>query len=448
MNIDQNHIAELINQPLTAENLVQIQNFLSHLAPVEIGNLLTSTPAKERQQLWDLFDEDRQGEVVAYVDPDLVADLFSERSAEEIAQVIEKVADSDDLADIIQLMPDDLGEEILIVLDSQDQERVKTLLHYPRDSAGGLMDTDIISVRSEVSIDVVLRYLRRHETLPDATDQIFVVDKQGVYIGSLPLTTILVTDPRKLVSECFEQNIDGILADLPKHEVAQLFERYDLISMPVLDRAGLLLGRITIDDIVDVIIDEADHSILGMAGLNQIDDTLAPILKTSRNRALWLGANLMTAVIASFVINIFEDTIEKVVALAILMPIVASMGGVTGSQSLTLVIRSMAQGTLLESNMSWLIRRELAVSVLNGIIWASLIAVGTALLFNDATLAMIIAIALVINMAVAAVSGAMLPKILKSLNIDPAIAGTVVLTTITDVVGFLTFLGMATYFYA
>jgi magnesium transporter len=448
MNIDQNHIAELINQPLTQENLVQIQSSMSELAPVDIGNLLTSTPAKERQQLWDLFDEDLQGEVVAYVDPDLVADLFSERSAEEIAQVIEKVADSDDLADIIQLMPDDLGEEILIVLDSQDRERVETLLLYPRDTAGGLMDTDIISVRSEVSIDVVLRYLRRHQKLPDATDQIFVVDKQGFYAGCLPLATILVTDPRKLVSECLEQNIEGILADLPTHEVAQLFERYDLISIPVLDQAGLLLGRITIDDIVDVIIDEADHSILGMAGLNQIDDTLAPILKTSRSRALWLGANLMTALIASFVINLFEDTIEKVVALAILMPIVASMGGVTGSQSLTLVIRSMAQGTLLESNMGWLVRRELAVSVLNGIVWASLIAIGTAILFNDKTLGMIIAIALVINMAVAAVSGAILPRILKSLNIDPAIAGTVVLTTITDVVGFLTFLGMATYFYA
>ena len=235
MNIDQNHIAELINQPLTQENLVQIQSSMSELAPVDIGNLLTSTPAKERQQLWDLFDEDLQGEVVAYVDPDLVADLFSERSAEEIAQVIEKVADSDDLADIIQLMPDDLGEEILIVLDSQDRERVETLLLYPRDTAGGLMDTDIISVRSEVSIDVVLRYLRRHQKLPDATDQIFVVDKQGFYAGCLPLATILVTDPRKLVSECLEQNIEGILADLPTHEVAQLFERYDLISIPVLD---------------------------------------------------------------------------------------------------------------------------------------------------------------------------------------------------------------------
>ena len=416
MHIDQNHIAELINQPFTDENLAQIQSLISELAPVDIGNLLTSTPAKERQQLWDLFDEDLQGQVVAYIDPDLVADLFSGRSAEEIAQVIEKVADSDDLADIIQLMPDELGEEILVVLDSQDRERVKTLLRYPRDTAGGLMDTDIISVRSEISIGVVLRYLRRHQKLPDATDQIFVVNKQGFYTGCLPLATILVTDPSKLVSDCFEQHVEGILANLPTHEVAQLFERYDLISMPVLDNEGLLLGRITIDDIVDVIIDEADHSILGMAGLNEVDDTLAPILKTSRSRALWLGANLMTALIASFVINLFEDTIEKVVALAILMPIVASMGGVTGSQSLTLVIRSMAQGTLLESNMGWLIRRELAVSVLNGILWASLIAVGTALLFNDTTLGMIIAIALVINMAVAAASGAVLPQCLKALN--------------------------------
>jgi magnesium transporter len=209
----------------------------------------------------------------------------------------------------------------------------------------------------------------------------------------------------------------------------------------------MLLGRITIDDVVDVIIDEADHSVLSMAGLNEEDDLFAPILKTSRNRALWLGANLVTALIASSVINLFEDTIEKVVALAILMPIVASMGGVAGSQSLTLIIRSMAQGSLIDSNLSWLIRRELAVSILNGLLWASLIAFGTSFVFQDWALGLIIAIALVINMAVAALSGAVLPRVLKSLNIDPAIAGTVILTTITDVVGFITFLGTATIFY-
>jgi magnesium transporter len=274
-----------------------------------------------------------------------------------------------------------------------------------------------------------------------------VVDKLGIYQGGLPLTSILVADPDDPVIDWLETRVDPVAATISKHDVALLFERYDLISMPVTDSAGMLLGRITIDDVVDVIIDEADHSVLSMAGLNEEDDLFAPILKTSRNRALWLGANLVTALIASSVINLFEDTIEKVVALAILMPIVASMGGVAGSQSLTLIIRSMAQGSLIDSNLSWLIRRELAVSILNGLLWASLIAFGTSFVFQDWALGLIIAIALVINMAVAALSGAVLPRVLKSLNIDPAIAGTVILTTITDVVGFITFLGTATIFY-
>ena len=274
-----------------------------------------------------------------------------------------------------------------------------------------------------------------------------MVDKLGIYQGGLPLTSILVADPDDSVIDWLETRVDPVAATISRHDVALLFERYDLISMPVTDSAGMLLGRITIDDVVDVIIDEADHSVLSMAGLNEEDDLFAPILKTSRNRALWLGANLATALIASSVINLFEDTIEKVVALAILMPIVASMGGVAGSQSLTLIIRSMAQGSMMDSNLSWLIRRELAVSILNGLLWASLIAFGTSFIFQDWALGLIIALALVINMAVAALSGAILPRVLKSLNIDPAIAGTVILTTITDVVGFVTFLGTATIFY-
>jgi magnesium transporter len=274
-----------------------------------------------------------------------------------------------------------------------------------------------------------------------------VVDKLGIYQGGLPLTSILVADPEDPVTDWLETRVDPVAATISKHDVALLFERYDLISMPVTDSAGMLLGRITIDDVVDVIIDEADHSVLSMAGLNEEDDLFAPILKTSRNRALWLGANLVTALIASSVINLFEDTIEKVVALAVLMPIVASMGGVAGSQSLTLIIRSLAQGSLIDSNLSWLIRRELAVSILNGLLWASLIAFGTSFVFQDWALGLIIALALVINMAVAALSGAILPRVLKSMNIDPAIAGTVILTTITDVVGFVTFLGTATIFY-
>lgn len=445
--LDQSDLLRLVNQPLTESTMGEIRMAMTELAAADIGNLLSSTPAAERQQLWDLFDDDLQAEVISHIEPELVPDLFASRSAEEIAQVIEKVSGDDDVTDIIQQLPDALGEEILEALDIQNRERVENLLIYPADTAGGLMDTDIISVRSDITIDVVLRYLRRHSNLPNSTDQVFVVDKMGFYLGTLPLSTILVSDPSTPISDCIETKLEPALATLSTHDVAQLFERYDLISMAVVSDTGLLVGRITIDDIVDVIIDEADHSILGMAGLNEEDDTFAPILKTTQSRALWLGANLFTALIASAVINVFEDTIAKVVALAILMPIVASMGGVAGSQSLTLVIRSMAQGTLIDSNLPWLVRRELAVSILNGLLWASLIAVGTSMVFQDWTLGFIIAFALVINMATAALAGAMLPRFLKSVNIDPAIAGTVILTTITDVVGFVTFLGTATIFY-
>jgi len=440
-------LIELLHQPANDANVSQIRARISSLAPADIGNLLSRTPTRERQHLWDLFDEHLQGEVVSHIEPELIADLFASRSPTEIAQVIEKVSEDDELTDIIQQLPEAVSDEILENLDCQSRDRLENLLRYPADTAGGIMNTDIVSVRSDVSIEVVLRYLRRHRHLPMTTDQIFVVDKLGIYQGGLPLTSILVADPDDPVIDWLETRVDPLAATISKHDVALLFERYDLISMPVTDRAGMLLGRITIDDIVDVIIDEADHSVLSMAGLNEEDDLFAPILKTSRNRALWLGANLVTALIASSVINLFEDTIEKVVALAVLMPIVASMGGVAGSQSLTLIIRSMAQGSLIDSNLSWLIRRELAVSILNGLLWASLIAFGTSFVFQDSALGLIIAIALVINMAVAALSGAILPRVLKSLNIDPAIAGTVILTTITDVVGFVTFLGTATIFY-
>ena len=309
------------------------------------------------------------------------------------------------------------------------------------------MDTDTISVRPRVTLDVVLRYLRRHTELPQMTDNLVVVNSNDEYIGLLPISTLLVSDPSMTVREMMVTEIEPIQASAHRSEVAALFQRYDLVSAPVVGPTGKLLGRITIDDVVDVIVDEADHSLLGMAGLTEDEDTFAPIMRTARSRAVWLGANLMTAFLASAVINIFEETIAKVVALAVLMPIVASMGGVAGSQTLTLVIRSMAQGQLVESNKRWLMNRELAVGAINGALWAVIVAAAASAVFGDYMLGLIIATALIINIVVAALAGALLPGILKNLGIDPAIAGSVVLTTITDVVGFMSFLGLATLFY-
>ncbi len=425
----------------------EIQSLVDELKPQDMADVLESSPPAQRTMLWELFDDSQQSEIIQHIDEDVILSLLSDKSGEEIAIVLGQT-DDDDTADILQQLPADLIQEVLEAMDAQDRSRVENLLGYPEDTAGGLMDTDTISVRPQVSLDVVLRYLRRHDELPSMTDSVFVVNSMDEFVGVLPLATLLVSDPALTVREMMVTEIEAIPSSMSEHDVAAKFERYDLVSAPVIDQDNRLLGRITIDDVVDVIIDEADHSILGMAGLNEDSDIFAPIVKTAKSRAIWLGANLITAFIAASVIDIFKDTIEKVVALAVLMPIVASMGGVAGSQTLTLVIRSMAQDELFDNNLSWLTRREVAVGAINGSLWAVVVAVVTSVIFNDILLGLIIAAALVINSLIAALSGALLPSFLKSIGIDPAIAGTVVLTTITDVVGFLSFLGLATLFYA
>jgi len=425
----------------------QIKNLLDSLRPADIAALLESSPPKERTIIWNLIPSDEQSEILEQVDPDVIPDLLADKSAEELLPILEQIVSDDDLTDILQHLPDAITYQVLQSMGSQDRARVENLLSYPEDTAGGLMDTDTISVRPRVTLDVVLRYLRRHTELPPMTDNLVVVNSSDEYIGLLPVSTLLVSDPSMTVREMMVTEIEPIQASAHRSEVAAIFQRYDLVSAPVVGPTGKLLGRITIDDVVDVIVDEADHSLLGMAGLTEDEDTFAPILRTARSRAFWLGANLLTAFLASAVINLFEETIAKVVALAVLMPIVASMGGVAGSQTLTLVIRSMAQGQLVESNKRWLMKRELAVGVLNGALWAAIVAAAAATLFDDKMLGLIIATALIINLVVAALAGALLPGILKNLGIDPAIAGSVVLTTITDVVGFMSFLGLATLFY-
>lgn len=426
----------------------EIQSLIEELKAPDFADVLESSPPVERNVLWNLLDEDQQSEVLQHVEEEIVLDLLGDKSAQEIAQLLENVEYDDDLTDILQQLPQTLTRQVLAAMDAQDRGRVENLLSYPEDTAGGMMDTNTVSVRAQVSLDVVLRYLRRHTDLPPMTDSIFVVNNNDEFVGLLPLSTLLVSDPSLTVREMMLTEAETITAEMSEHDVAAIFERYDLVSAPVIDENNRLLGRITIDDVVDVIIDEADHSILGMAGLTEDDDVFAPIVQTAKSRAFWLGANLLTAFIAASVIDIFKDTIEKVVALAVLMPIVASMGGVAGSQTLTLVIRNMAQDELFESNLNWIVRREMAVGTINGCLWALVVAFAASLFFQDLSLGFIIAAALIINLFVAALSGALLPSLLRSIGIDPAIAGTVVLTTITDVVGFLSFLGLATLFYA
>jgi magnesium transporter len=332
-------------------------------------------------------------------------------------------------------------------MDEQDRARVETILAYPEDSAGGLLNTDTITVRRGHTVDVVLRYLRRHDEIPKMTDNILVVDRNDVLVGILSLRKLLVSDPGLMVEDVMLSDFEAIPVTMGQKEVAQLFERMDWVSSPVVDEHGKLLGRITIDDIVDVIREESDHSIRSMAGLGDEEDTFAPVLKTARRRAVWLCVNLVTAFTASFVIRQFSDIIDEVVALAVLMTVVANMGGVAGNQTLTMVIRSMALGQIGKANSRWLIRRELAVGMLNGLLLALIAGLAALAWFHDWSLAAIFASAMIVNLVTAALAGAVLPLALKFLRVDPALAGSMALTTITDVMGFLAFLGLATLFY-
>jgi magnesium transporter len=437
-----------LNDALDSGEFRQIRFTLnSTLRPTEVARLIEKSPPKERQILWNLVSQEHEAEVLQHLGDDIQADILSRMNSEEVLALTESL-DSDDMVDVLQQLPNRVMKETLRIMDKQNRRRVEKLLSYPEDTAGGLMNTDTTTIRPDISVETTLRYIRRHDEIPEMTDSLIVVSRKDSYIGLVPLTKLLVSDLTITIREIMVTDIEAIDADMPDDQVAALFEEHDLVSAPVVDDKGKLLGRITIDDVVDVIREDADHSLMSMAGLDEDEDTFAPVMKTTRRRAVWLGINLLTAFIASAVIGLFEQTIDKVVALAVLMPIVASMGGIAGSQTLTLVIRGQALGHVERSNAGWLLNREMVVGILNGLLWAGVIAVVATLWFQDINLGIIIAIAIVINLVAGAIAGTLLPIILKSMGIDPALAGSVLLTTITDVVGFFAFLGLATIFYA
>ncbi|MFS1522529.1 magnesium transporter [Microbulbifer sp. 2304DJ12-6] len=424
----------------------EVRRMLKTLTPQSIAQLLESSPPRIRQVLWGLIDRDIEGEVLQELSDEVRSQILNTMDTEEMVEIMEGL-DADDIADILQQLPERIVAEVLSSMSETDRLRVESVLAYDENTAGGLMDTNTISVRPNLSLDVVLRYLRRHEQLPESTDSLFVVNRKGEYIGLLPLSKLLTTDPSVTVREVVNTDVEPIPADMPDTEVARLFEKYDWITAPVVDEDKRLLGRITIDDVVDVIREDADHSLMSLAGLDEEEDTFAPVRRTARRRALWLGINLLTALLASWVISLFQNTLEKVVALAVLMPIVASMGGVAGSQTLTVVIRGMALGQIGKSNLNWLLSRELGSAALNALLWSLVIGLIAALWFGDIHIALILVAAMVINLITAALAGAILPVVLRAIHIDPALAGGVALTTVTDVVGFMSFLGLATWYF-
>ena len=434
-----------LTEALKSGRFMRMRRLLASLHPAETAHLLESLPPVERKVCWPIINPDLRGDVLSFVGEDVRADLIQYMDTADLISATEDL-DVDDVADILQMLPNHVMREVLRTMDTQHRRRVETLLAYEEDTAGGLMNTDVITVRSDTTLEVVLRYLRLLGDIPANTDSLYVVNHEDHYLGTLELSKLVSRSRSLTVNEAMSHQIEAIGASTPENEVAHRFEKHNLISAPVVDPDNKLIGRITIDDVVDVIRDEAEHSMLSLAGLSEDEDTFAPVKKSIHRRSLWLGVNLLTAFLAAWVIGLFDTTIEKQVALAILMPIVASMGGVAGSQTLTLVIRSMALGQLNDSNQRWLLRKEILVGASNGLIWATAVAIVTILWFNSLTLGLLMGAAIIINLVAAALAGVTIPLILKKFGTDPALSAGVLLTTVTDVVGFVAFLGFATLF--
>ena len=422
---------------------VAARRMLHNMPACDVALLLESSPPKSRSKIWKLVDIDEHGEILEELNEEVQKDIIRQMAPENLAAATEGM-DTDDLAYVLRGLPEPVYQEVLKSMDEGDRERAETALSYAEDSAGGIMNTDTITVRSDVTIDVVLRYLRLKGELPEATDKLYVVDRNEKVTGEISLTQLLTVDPSRRIDEIMSSDITTIPVDMDETEVAKLFERHDWVSAPVVDSDQQLVGRITIDDVVDIIREDAQHSMLSMAGLEDDEDTFAPVLKSTRRRTVWLAVNLVTALLAAMVSSLFEDILAQMAVLAILNTIVPSMGGIAGSQTLTLVIRGMALGHIGSSNSRWLIGKELAIGFLNGVIWSVLIAAVVALWKQDLLVGGIIAFAMMMNLLAAALAGATVPLILKRFNIDPALAGGVILTTVTDVVGIFAFLGSAT----
>ena len=444
VEVDIELLRQEISVALETEDNVEISKLLSGVSIAETAMLLDSLPVQQRDVIWPLIEPADLGAILLEIQDEVSDARLRELDPGEIAVIVDSLADVDDQADLILDLPTDRLARVLHTLDARKRERLESVLAYDEDTAGGLMNIDQVTIRADVSLDVVLRYLRMRGELPDPTDQLFVTDRHDHYLGALYLRDLLTNDPDEQVADLMRTDVDAMHVHLSDTEVAREFETFDLVSAPVVDEEHKLIGRITVDDVVDVIRDEGDHSIMGQAGLSEEEDMFSPVLVTSQRRGIWLGINLLTAFLAAYVIGFFEDILDQVVALAILITIVPSMGGIAGSQTLTITIRGLALGQLGSSNYRSLIKKEISVGLLNGLLWAVVVATLSIIWFGNFSIGLIIAFALIVNLIAGAFAGAVIPLIMRQLGIDPAIAGGVVLTTVTDVVGIVAFLGLAT----
>ncbi|MDA7087531.1 magnesium transporter [Pseudomonas sp. SA3-5] len=437
-----NHL-EAVRDALNQKKLKRVGKILQRMHPAKVAGLLESLPPVERRSVWSMVDTERTGKVLTYLHDEIRVALALELDLEDLIASAEHL-ELDDRVDLIQTLPAELGNKLLYASSASQRKQLESMLSYPEDSAGGLMNADAIQIRADVQVSTVLRYLRLLEKLPPQTDMLMVVDRKGHYQGGLRLDSLVTADLHRPVAELMNRDIGGIAVTSKGNEVAQLFQDFDLLSAPVVDEHNRVLGRITVDDVVDLIREDSDRALMQMAGLDDEADMFAPVLVSSRRRAVWLGINLVTAFSAAWVIGLFQATLEQLVALAVLMPIVASMGGIAGSQTLTLVIRGLALGQLQKGNIRILLNRELGISILNGLLWSVVIALLAVLWFGDWGIGAVLGVAILVNLLCAALAGWGIPLLLERMGIDPALAGSVILTTVTDVVGFFAFLGLAT----
>jgi magnesium transporter len=435
----------LLSDALDSGRLGPVKRQLGTLSPAEIGNLLESLPPSKRAVVWGLVDPEDDGEVLVHVGDEVRESLIAEMDEAELVAAASDL-DIDDLADLVEDLPDTVIDEVLKSMDRENRERLEQALSYDEDTAGRLMNPDVVTVRADTTVDVVLRYLRLRGELPEHTDHLYVVSRRHQYLGRLALQSLLLHDANTPINQLMDNEQTAIGVEESAEEVARMFSDHDWISAPVVDDNNVLLGRITIDDVVDIIRYQAEHQALGAAGLDEEEDMFSPVLRATRKRLLWLSLNLATAFLAASVVDRFSATIDTLVALAVLMPIVAGMGGNAGTQVLALMVRALALGQVSSANAGALLWKESRVALLNGLVLGAVLSLIVLAWFRNPGLSLVIFIALTLNLLFAAVSGVLVPLTLKRLGFDPALASSIFLTTVTDVMGFLTFLGLATLF--
>ncbi len=436
---------DLVENLVHRQNLAELQRKMDELHPADIAHILESLPLDDRLTVWQLVKAERDGDILLEVSDSVRETLIADMDDHEILAAARDM-DADELADLAPELPRDVVHELMETLDAQQRERVRSALSYEEDQVGALMDFEMVTIRDDVSLEVVLRYLRRLKELPGHTDKLFVVDYDGVLKGVLPIKRLLVNDPDKDVAEVMATDPVTFSPDEDGYDAAQAFERYDLISAPVVDKNGKLIGRLTIDEMVDLIREESESEVLNMAGLREEEDIFASVWKSVRNRWAWLATNLVTAFIASRVIGLFEGSIEKLVALAALMPIVAGIGGNSGNQTITMIVRAMALDQIQTSSANRLLRKELGVALVNGLVWGGVIGLVAFYLYGNWELGAVMTGAMTLNLLLAALMGVLIPMTLLRLGRDPAMGSSVMITAMTDSGGFFIFLGLATLF--